>query len=91
VDQLRVWLWRVLKRRLYGARAGLPLDSPDQLTWEFIKYVLRSDRLTRPKFQKLHLEAGSTPFFSPAKHTRDQQLSLSTSCASKKPLNAAHE
>ena len=69
VDQLRVRLWRVLKRRLYGARASLPLDSPDQLTWEFIKYVLRSDRLTRPKYQKLHLEAGSTPFF----HLRSTQ------------------
>ncbi|XXK34638.1 hypothetical protein ACMAY8_18705 [Rhodobacteraceae bacterium nBUS_22] len=50
----------MLKRRLSGARVGLPRGSPDQLTWEFIKYVLRSDRLTRPKYQKLHLEAGST-------------------------------
>ncbi|MBT4872786.1 MAG: AAA family ATPase [Marinovum sp.] len=57
---LQIRLWRVLKRRLYGARVGLPRGSPDQLTWEFIKYVLRSDRLTRPKYQKLHLEAGST-------------------------------
>ena len=60
---LHIRLWRVLKRRLSGPRLGLPLGSPDQLTWEFIKYVLRSDRLTRPKYQKLHLEAGSTPFF----------------------------
>ena len=41
----------------------------DQLSLEFIKYVLRSDRLTRPKYQKLHLEAGSTPFF----HLRSMQ------------------
>ena len=60
---LHIRLWRVLKRRLSGARLGLPRGSPDQLTWEFIKYVLRSDRLTRPKYQKLHLEAGGTPFF----------------------------
>ena len=66
---LHIRLWRVLKRRLSGARVGLPLGSPDQLTWEFIKYVLRSDRLTRPKYQKLHLEAGSTPFF----HLRSTQ------------------
>ena len=60
---LHIRLWRVLKRRLSGARPGLPRGSPDQLNWEFIKYVLRSDRLTRPKYQKLHLEAGGTPFF----------------------------
>ena len=66
---LRIWLWRVLKRRLFGARVGLPRGSPDQLSLEFIKYVLRSDRLTRPKYQKLHLEAGSTPFF----HLRSTQ------------------
>ena len=62
---LHIRLWRVLKWRLSGARVGLPRGSPDQLTWEFIKYVLRSDSLTRPKYQKLHLEAGSTPFFHP--------------------------
>ena len=66
---LRIRLWRVLKRRLSGARVGLPRGSPDQLSLEFIKYVLRSDRLTRPKYQKLHLEAGSTPFF----HLRSTQ------------------
>ena len=66
---LRIQLWRVLKRRLSSVRAGLPLDSPDQLSWEFIKYVLRSDRLARPKYQKLHLKAGSTPFF----HLRSMQ------------------
>ena len=66
---LRIQLWRVLKRRLSGARLGLPRGSPDQLSLEFIKYVLRSDRLTRPKYQKLHLEAGSTPFF----HLRSTQ------------------
>ena len=59
---LHIRLWRVQKRRLSGARLGLPPGSPDQLTWEFIKYVLHSDRLTRPKYQKLHLWAGSTPF-----------------------------
>ena len=66
---LHIRLWRVLKRRLSGARVGLPRCSPDQLSLEFIKYVLRSDRLTRPKYQKLHLEAGSTPFF----HLRSTQ------------------
>lgn len=66
---LRIRLWRLLKRRLSGARLGLPRGSPDQLSLEFIKYVLRSDRLTRPKYQKLHLEAGSTPFF----HLRSTQ------------------
>ena len=66
---LRIRLWRVLKRRLSGARVGLPRGSPDQLSLEFIKYVLRSDRLTRPKYQKLHLGAGSTPFF----HLRSTQ------------------
>ena len=66
---LHIRLWRVLKRRLSGPRLGLPLGSPDQLTWEFIEYVLLSDRLTRPKYQKLHLEAGSTPFF----HLRSTQ------------------
>lgn len=66
---LRIRLWRVLKQRLSGARLGLPRGSPDQLSLEFIKYVLRSDRLTRPKYQKLHLEAGSTPFF----HLRSTQ------------------
>ena len=66
---LHIRLWRVLKRRLSGARVGLPRGSPDQLSLEFIKYVLRSDRLTRPKYQKLHLGAGSTPFF----HLRSTQ------------------